>query len=79
MTCWKMFIKDVRRMLKGRITDEEAKEILMDIEDEKGHDITAIKIVIDKEKEKLAERLKKKEKQAERLKKKEKGKLLSYA
>ena len=60
----------VRKLLKNRITNDEAAEILKDIEEQFGHDKVTIRAVIDAEKENLIKRLErrksKKEKEKER-------------
>ena len=70
MTCWMMYLNYVRKLLKNRITNDEAVEILKDIEEQFGHDKITIKAVIDAEKENLIKRLEriksKKEKEKER-------------
>ncbi|MBI2529743.1 MAG: hypothetical protein HYW05_01195 [Candidatus Diapherotrites archaeon] len=62
MTCWMMYLNYVRKLLKNKITNDEAVEILRDIEGQFGHDKVTIKAVIDAEKENLIKRLGKKEK-----------------
>jgi len=57
-----MYLNYVRKLLKNKITDDEAIEILKDIEGQFGHDKVTIKAVIDVEKENLIKRLGKKEK-----------------
>jgi len=70
MVCWMMFVQQVRKLLKNRITNDEAVEILKDIEEQFGHDKVTIRAVIDAEKENLIKRLErrksKKEKEKER-------------
>ena len=65
-----MFVQQVRKLLKNRITNDEAVEILKDIEEQFGHDKVTIRAVIDAEKENLIKRLErrksKKEKEKER-------------
>ena len=75
MVCWMMYLQYVRKLLKNRITNDEAIEILKDIEEQFGHDKTTIKAVIDAEKENLIKRLERK-----RQKKKQKEtELAAYA
>lgn len=57
-----MYLNYVRKLLKNRITNGEAAEILKDIEGQFGHDKTTIKAVIDAEKENLIKRLERKKK-----------------
>ena len=65
-----MYLQYVRKLLKNRITNDEAIEILKDIEEQFGHDKVTIRAVIDAEKENLIKRLErrksKKEKEKER-------------
>lgn len=63
MVCYLMFKGLVRSLLKNKITDSEAEEILKDIEKEVGHNHDLIKAVIDFEGAGLAKRLKKKKKE----------------
>jgi hypothetical protein len=66
MTCWMRFIGTVKRYLKGyRISDQDAREILEDVERDVGHDANLIKAVIDLEREGLIKRLKRKKKKRE--------------
>jgi hypothetical protein len=63
MVCWMMFLDVVKNYLREyNVTDQEAKEILLDIENEVGHNKDLIKAVVDFEKEGLIKRLKKKKK-----------------
>ena len=63
MVCWMKFLELVKQ-LTG-VSDDDAKEILEDIEDEVGHDENLIKAVVDAEKEGLKKRLRKKKKDVE--------------
>jgi hypothetical protein len=61
MVCWMMFLSVVKNYLREyNITDQEAKEILLDIEKEVGHNKELIKAVVDFEQAALIRRLKKK-------------------
>jgi hypothetical protein len=72
MVCWLVFLNVVKKYLSAyNVNDEEAKEILLDIEKEVGHNKDLIKAVVDFEKEGLIKRLKKK--------KKARGKEMAYA
>ena len=64
MACYLMFKQLVKDLLKKyNVNDEQAVEILLDIEQEVGHNKELIKAIIDFEKESLIRRLKKKKKQ----------------
>lgn len=66
MTCYLMFKNLVKEKLKRfNITDENAEEILKDIEKEVGHNHELIKAIVDIEDEKLMKRLKKKKKEVD--------------
>ena len=66
MTCYLMFKNLVKeRLKKFNVNDDEATEILKDIEKEVGHNHELIKVVIDIEDEKLMKRLKKRQKKKE--------------
>lgn len=66
MTCWMMFLDVVKKYLRDyNVTDQEAKEILQDIEKEVGHNKELIKAVVDFEQAGLIRRLKKKKKEEE--------------
>lgn len=74
MVCWMRYINTVKKYLRNYdISDEQAKDILLDIEDEVGHNADLIKAIVDFEREALIKRLKKKRK------KKAKGKHIAYA
>jgi hypothetical protein len=61
-----MFKNLVKEKLKRfNITDENAEEILKDIEKEVGHNHELIKAIVDIEDEKLMKRLKKKKKEVD--------------
>lgn len=63
MVCWMKYINAVKKYLGNyNINDEQAKDILLDIEDEVGHNSELIKAIVDFEKEGLIKRLKKKKK-----------------
>ena len=67
MVCWMMFLNVVKNYLREyNISDEEAKEILLNIEGEVGHNKELIKAVVDFEKGDLIKRLKKKKKAKKR-------------
>jgi hypothetical protein len=61
------FLNVVKDYLKDyNLSDEQAKEILLDVENEVGHNANLIKAVVDSEKQDLIKRLKKKKKQEEK-------------
>lgn len=63
MVCWMRFLNVVKEYLREyNLSDEDAKEILRDVEKEVGHNENLIKAMIDLEKKKLIRRLKKKKK-----------------
>ena len=67
MVCWMRFLDTVKQYLREyNISDEQAKEILLDIENEIGHNPNLIKAVVDSEKENLIKRLKKKSREKEK-------------
>ena len=67
MVCWMRFLNIVKEYLREyNVDDEQAKEILLDIENEIGHNPNLIKAVVDSEKEDLIKRLKKKKKLKEK-------------
>ena len=59
-----MKFMELVKQLTG-VSDDDAREILEDIEDEVGHDENLIKAVVDAEKEGLKKRLRKKKKREE--------------
>ena len=66
MVCYLAFKQLVKDLLKKHnVNDQEAIEILQDIEKEVGHNRELIKAIIDFEKEGLIRRLKKRKKQKE--------------
>lgn len=74
MTCYLMFKNAVKEILKKyNVNDEQAVEILKDVEKEVGHNKELIKAIVDLEGENLIKRLKKKK---EKSKKEE---LIGYA
>jgi hypothetical protein len=67
MVCWLIYKSLVKDILKRyNLSDQDAIDILKDIEKETGHNHELIKAVIDFEGEKLIKRLKKKAKIPER-------------
>ncbi len=78
MVCWMMYLNYVRKLLKNKITNDEAVEILKDIEEQFGHDKVTIKAVIDAEKENLIKRLERKKKKKGQEEEKERA-LQAYA
>ncbi|MEM0372258.1 MAG: hypothetical protein QXO69_00220 [archaeon] len=61
MTCYLMFKNAVKNYLKKyNVNDEQAIDILMDIEREVGHNRELISAVVELERENLIKRLKKK-------------------
>lgn len=66
MTCYLMFKNAVKNYLKKyNVNDEQATEILLDIEREVGHNKELISAVVDLERENLIKRLKKKKEKRE--------------
>lgn len=66
MTCWLRYLPDVKGYLRAySITEQDAKEILRDIESEVGHDASLIGKVVEQEKTALIRRLKRRRKEAE--------------
>ncbi|MFH0986677.1 MAG: hypothetical protein V1911_01370 [Candidatus Micrarchaeota archaeon] len=64
MVCYLMFKKLVQDLLKDyNVNEQEAVEILQDIEKEVGHNKELIKAIVDFEGENLIKRLKKKRKE----------------
>jgi selenophosphate synthetase-related protein len=66
MTCWLKYLPDVKGYLrKYSVTEQDAKEILRDIESEVGHNALLIGKVVEQEKTALIRRLKRRRKEAE--------------
>lgn len=66
MTCWLKYLPDVKGYLRAySVTEQDAKEILRDIEGEVGHNAALIGKVVEREKAALIRRLKRRRKEAE--------------
>jgi len=66
MTCWMKYINNVKNYLATyNVNDQEARQILEDVERQVGHNPVLIKAVVDKEKDGLIRRLRKKKKEME--------------